>query len=388
SEDCDFISFDDIGYGQELIPDGYRQLNWFGVHYLKNDDDYIYNGYAAALTSGKYIAYIAHIEDDQLQLPTINSINNITTFNARSFIAAAAWANDIQLSITGLNNNQILYEKTVTIEQLVPSIVELNWSNIDMITFNTSGGIPTNGYSLTRQVAFDNLCIVINPPEFKCPTTTSSGLYINSLDSETFWQCSNGIPYLQHCPSGLEWSQDKLTCDWKVPTTTIVTTTIVPPDCTLITFENIPSDDYSVSSWIPSTYHDLSWTNVYYLNVPYQEERHGWSGYSSALASGEYAVFNRGGESMTISKATTFNINSFVAAAVWAQNLKIDLTGSNNGLVVYNKTIVLQVTSATLVELNWSNIDTIHFEPYDGEAYSYFMYNTHFAIDDLCIKFH
>ncbi|CAG8562231.1 5875_t:CDS:1, partial [Dentiscutata heterogama] len=54
--------------------------------------------------------------------------------------------------------------------------------------------------------------------EFTCPKENDknnpNGLYANSKDCSTFYQCANGIPYLMNCPDGLQWCTKLLRCEW------------------------------------------------------------------------------------------------------------------------------------------------------------------------------
>ncbi|CAG8547575.1 404_t:CDS:2, partial [Scutellospora calospora] len=41
-----------------------------------------------------------------------------------------------------------------------------------------------------------------------------NGLYANPDDCSSYIQCSNGYPYVMPCPDGLQWSTEKLRCEW------------------------------------------------------------------------------------------------------------------------------------------------------------------------------
>ncbi|KAF0504578.1 chondroitin proteoglycan 2-like isoform X2 [Gigaspora margarita] len=53
---------------------------------------------------------------------------------------------------------------------------------------------------------------------FTCPYENNennpNGLYANPDDCSTFYQCSNGEPYLLSCPDDLQWNQERLVCDY------------------------------------------------------------------------------------------------------------------------------------------------------------------------------
>ncbi|CAG8529648.1 6958_t:CDS:2 [Dentiscutata erythropus] len=61
-------------------------------------------------------------------------------------------------------------------------------------------------------------CGVEPSKDFTCPKKNNkknpNGLYANSKDCCTFYQCANGHPYLMNCPDGLQWSTKRLRCEW------------------------------------------------------------------------------------------------------------------------------------------------------------------------------
>jgi hypothetical protein len=43
----------------------------------------------------------------------------------------------------------------------------------------------------------------------------TQGMYHpNIRDARSFYQCSNGVPYLHQCPSGLVFNPNLIVCDW------------------------------------------------------------------------------------------------------------------------------------------------------------------------------
>ncbi|CAF1210241.1 unnamed protein product [Rotaria sp. Silwood1] len=46
---------------------------------------------------------------------------------------------------------------------------------------------------------------------FICPT---DGLFLNSDDEHTYFQCASGTAYLMSCPAGLVWDQSNHMCKW------------------------------------------------------------------------------------------------------------------------------------------------------------------------------
>lgn len=60
---------------------------------------------------------------------------------------------------------------------------------------------------------------VVTQETFTCPTENAEnnphGHYANPNDCSTFWQCSNGHPYLMPCAEGTYFSSVTLNCEWR-----------------------------------------------------------------------------------------------------------------------------------------------------------------------------
>jgi hypothetical protein len=154
---------------------------------------------------------------------------------------------------------------------------------------------------------------------------------------------------------------------------------------TLITFDDLPATGYP-GVLIPADYYNLTWSDVYYLtsaNTPN-------SGYPTALSSGQNVAYNGYGNTMSITSPSTngsFSISSFIASSAWNDNLHLAIVGQLNGTTVYNGSIILQVTSASLVTLNWLNLDTIFFTTSGGTTNAMVSaFGEEFAMDNLCIN--
>ncbi len=85
--------------------------------------------------------------------------SSLEAFSIKSFVAAAAWNNDLQLLMTGERSGVRVYNQTITLQVKSATNVVLDWRDIDKITFITSGGTPTNNTGSATHFAMDNLCI-------------------------------------------------------------------------------------------------------------------------------------------------------------------------------------------------------------------------------------
>jgi hypothetical protein len=99
------ITFDDLNAtnSSSLVTNGYFGLNWFNFYYV-----YVYsqpsgNGYYTALSSGSY-----DILNGYGNTMSISSTAG-AVFNISSFIAAAAWNDNLYLSINGIRNGTTIY---------------------------------------------------------------------------------------------------------------------------------------------------------------------------------------------------------------------------------------------------------------------------------------
>jgi hypothetical protein len=54
------------------------------------------------------------------------------------------------------------------------------------------------------------------------------------------------------------------------------------------------------------------------------------------------------------------------------------------GIIIHSKQVILRMTSATIVDLNWNNIDKITFSTY-GRLSAASSSSAHFALDNLCV---
>ncbi|CAF1507211.1 unnamed protein product [Rotaria sordida] len=106
------------------------------------------------------------------------------TFNISLFTAAAAWNDNLYLSISGQQNGTTVYRQTITLQVTNASVVVLNWTLIDSISFTTSGGTVNSMFAGTysgTQFAMDNLCVDVS--SFYTTTTQVSATYATTSGS-------------------------------------------------------------------------------------------------------------------------------------------------------------------------------------------------------------
>ncbi|UJR16681.1 hypothetical protein I4U23_003581 [Adineta vaga] len=165
------IGFDDLSDGNVSIPSSYEGFNWLNVESLIASQ-FPESGYFVSLRSGTRVAY--NKEGSPMSI-SAGSVNSRISFSVNSFVAAAAWNNGLVLAITGYRAGTPVFSKSITLQTTSATNVVLNWTNIDEIRFNTSGGVPAYASAAGggKQFAMDNLCIMKNKPQipqilYKC----------------------------------------------------------------------------------------------------------------------------------------------------------------------------------------------------------------------------
>jgi hypothetical protein len=155
----------------------------------------------------------------------------------------------------------------------------------------------------------------------------------------------------------------------------------------LITFDNIPGASRFPQPF-PNGYSGFQWVNANYMNVSYNEQVNGWSGYSAALSSGQYVGLNKDGQmmSMIINAARSFTLKSMILASAWNGNLTLEITGKRGGSAFKSKRLTLQL-QPQWIEFNWPDLDIVNFSAYDEEPNSDVKgRGTQFAFDNLCVE--
>ncbi|CAF1049934.1 unnamed protein product [Adineta steineri] len=154
---------------QEPIPFLYYGLEWSNGGYLMSSK-YPGNGYFTALSSGQYVGYNGNGNPMSIGAGALSSLH---TFNIKSFVAAAAWNNHLELLIIGERSGVSVHSKTITLQTKLATTIILDWNSIDKIIFRTYGGIDANLGGNGLHFAMDNLCITAGTQEriellYKC----------------------------------------------------------------------------------------------------------------------------------------------------------------------------------------------------------------------------
>jgi hypothetical protein len=156
-----------------------------------------------------------------------------------------------------------------------------------------------------------------------------------------------------------------------------------------ITFDDLPSPTPPALPLIPSGYQGFDWGLMQYFD-PIAHIA-GASGYHGGLASSPHVAFNNGGNDVTVTSATPFDLVSVSLAAAWNDGLQVRIQGFLGASLAHDVT-VNPIYSATLgagaqvFQLGFTNVDRLLFSsfggvdvPGDGGA------GTHFVLDNMVV---
>ncbi|CAF0770363.1 unnamed protein product [Didymodactylos carnosus] len=163
------------------IPNGYHGLKWTNVYVL---DTQIYpqwseSGFYSALESGTWVAF--NLNGERMTI----SIDAPYKFSIKSFVVSSAWNDNVMLSLVSQRASTYYREASFKIEKNYSTLIELNWIDIDTITFFATTNDSRNG----EVFVIDDLCLDL--------TTTATS---TSVTTGIIHQCpSNEVLYQNHC---------------------------------------------------------------------------------------------------------------------------------------------------------------------------------------------
>lgn len=136
--------------------------------------------------------------------------------------------------------------------------------------------------------------------------------------------------------------------------------------------------------WV-TNYGGMSWNNAFVIDPDfYFGSAAGAGGFHTALGSGRYVMGNGGGNALTLTSNSLFNMNGARFAAAWRNGLTLNAAGFLNGVQTYNQSYSLNWDGAQFLALNMSGVDKVVFTSTGGTAApEYPGRNASFAMDDL-----
>jgi hypothetical protein len=152
------LTFDDIGT-PPILDDGYAGFTWDNIRY-KSTVDSIGEGFDNGRVSGDYIAYNPSGADASISL---SSGSTDPSFNFVGAYFAAAWNDNLNITVTGLLDGTELYSETLIVGTNGPTWCELNFEGIDTLTFSSYGGTNAGGTGSGTHFSMDNFTFTAVP---------------------------------------------------------------------------------------------------------------------------------------------------------------------------------------------------------------------------------
>ena len=107
------------------------------------------SGFYSALKSGTWVAF--NIHGDRMTIST----DPPNKFNIKSFVVSSAWKENVTLSLRSQRQSTDYQEASFEIEKFHSTVIELNWLDIDTITFFAT----TNNSRFGEVFVIDDLCL-------------------------------------------------------------------------------------------------------------------------------------------------------------------------------------------------------------------------------------
>ncbi|CAF1145003.1 unnamed protein product [Adineta steineri] len=146
------LTFDDLP-SLIPIPNGYNGINWNNADVFINS--YAVSGYATGTVSGNVTSF------NNAGAPMTMTGANGTLFTLNSAAIAAAWYDNLQLTVVGHRSNAVIANNTFILQVFTVSYITFHgYSGLDTAMFSTSGGtLNPNVNGDGEQYAMDNLCL-------------------------------------------------------------------------------------------------------------------------------------------------------------------------------------------------------------------------------------
>jgi len=156
---------------------------------------------------------------------------------------------------------------------------------------------------------------------------------------------------------------------------------------TIITFDDL--HETASGSFIANGYQGLSWSNFAAKNAILLTDTFGVSGYYYGMVSPSnvaYGAFSGGAE---IDSATNLDFLSAYFTGAWNSNLNIEVQGYRGRTnLIYDETLVVSATNATLFTFDYLDIDRLTFTPSGGQNAGFFLAGgVNFVMDNFMFEF-
>src|SRR5665647_1540424 len=119
--------------------------------------------------------------------------------------------------------------------------------------------------------------------------------------------------------------------------------------------QTVGFDDVTAApfGWVTNGYAGLNWDNAFAINpIGWYGSAAAAGGFGSALQSGSFVMGNGGGNALTISGGSSFNLLGGTFASAWRKGMTVNAVGSVGGSTVYNQSFLVDWDNANYVGLN------------------------------------
>ncbi|CAM2727225.1 unnamed protein product [Rotaria socialis] len=145
------LDFDTIGTSYTPVPNGYGCFQWSGATVLQYLTFGTLSGYNTAVSSVPFVIYTS----TTLTMSIVNA-----KFTMNSSMAASAWNDNLNVSISGLLHGVTMQATSLLLQVFTKTNITLNWSGIDTMTLTTGGGTHNTNVGGTGEfVAIDNMLV-------------------------------------------------------------------------------------------------------------------------------------------------------------------------------------------------------------------------------------
>jgi len=153
----------------EAVPNGYGGLQWSNFYVINPANSFqgpYGSGFQNIASSGNVI-WNANGASAQ--------ISRTVPFDLYSAWFTADWMDGLQIMALGYRDGILTYNTAFVINTTSPTLISLNYQNVDQVTFTASGGIQNPLYSgYGPEFALDNL--TVNVPEPSDVTLMMGGI--------------------------------------------------------------------------------------------------------------------------------------------------------------------------------------------------------------------
>ena len=164
------LTFDDVNNG---IPGNYAGFTWVNLSIVNPN-----NGQFGYANSGAVNAILSGTSVGLRSGAGLVQFSASTPFIFNSGYFTSVWNDGLTITANGLRSGLITQTMSFTVNPTAPLLVNFNWTNLDAVTFSSSGGTFHTGLTggTGTNFAFDNLVVNVPVPEPASAATLLLGL--------------------------------------------------------------------------------------------------------------------------------------------------------------------------------------------------------------------